>query len=193
VIAATRGIMLCRPLRRGIFADTSRVLHLMHKIRCFGCCRIRRSRFGRCRGGPFLETLNSFNPSFTGITAPDRFDRVCPPVGPVADTAGERCDGSSPDAGFTPHPDALEFAELVESVDADDCSDCKAGDRDTAKTVVGLFDKVLQVHSVETGVEGSGGQTEGTNAELEIEKHEGVAVCVENRFDTVIRLDSICA
>lgn len=111
----------------------------------------------------------------------------------MADIAGEGCDRGSPSAGFTPHPDALEFAELVESVNADDCGDREAGDRDTAKTVVRLFDKVLQVHSIETGVECSGGQTEGTNAELEIEKHERVAVCVENRFDTVIGLDSICA
>lgn len=184
MISVTRGIVLRRPVRRGIFANTSRVLHLIHDIRRFGCCRIRRSRFSSSRSGTFLKTLDSFNPSFTGVAAPDRFDRVGSPVGPVADTAGERCDGGSPNARFTPHPDALELAELVESVDADDCGDCEAGHGDTAKTKVGFFDEVLQVHSVEAGVEGSGGQTECTDAELEIEKHEGVAVCVENRFDT---------
>ena len=91
------------------------------------------------------------------------------------------------DAGFTPHSNALEFAELGESIDADNSRDCETSDGDTAEPEVGFFDEVFQVHSVETGVKGACGKAEGSDAEFKIKEHEGVTVCIKDCFDTVAR------
>lgn len=57
--------------------------------------------------------------------------------------------------------------------------------RDTPEGQIGLFDKVLEVHAVETSYEGARTNPQGSDGEFEVEEHEGVTVCVEDDVDTL--------
>jgi hypothetical protein len=74
----------------------------------------------------------------------------------------------------------------MQSIDSGNAADDGAPAADAVETPIGLFDEVFQVHAVEGCDEGAGRYCEGEDAEFEIEKHEGVAVCVEDGFHAVV-------
>lgn len=85
---------------------------------------------------------------------------------------------------FTPHTDSLNFAKLAETVAANyGCEDARPR-TDADETKVGFFDKVLEVHTVETSDKGTRANTECTNAEFQIEQHQGIAIGVKDSFDS---------
>lgn len=150
----------------------------------------------RCRGrGVVFQPLHAFGAALARKTAPDGLDGVGAPVGSVAAEAATRWEmhhGRAARASFTPHADALELAQLGEPVDGDDGGDGEAGDGDAAETEVGFFDEVLQVHAVQRREEGPCCEGECADAELEVEKHEGVAVGIEDGFHSVLFTVSMC-
>ena len=75
--------------------------------------------------------------------------------------------------------------QLVQAVGEDDGAGDGAEDGDAAEAEVGLFDEVLEVHAVEGGGEGAGGEAERVDGEFEVELHEGVAIGVEDGADAV--------
>lgn len=86
---------------------------------------------------------------------------------------------------LTIHTDALDAPQLLQSKDADQGGEGEAEGADAGEAEVGLFDEVLEVHAVEAGDEGARADAKGADAEFEVEKHEGVAVCVEDGFHAV--------
>lgn len=92
------------------------------------------------------------------------------------------------------HLDPLDLAQLDKAISADQEREEYGEGGDASKTPVGLFNEVLQVHTVQTSQEGAHGQAKGANAEFEVQKHEGVTVGVKNGANTVINpLVSSCA
>lgn len=87
---------------------------------------------------------------------------------------------------MTIHAYALDLAQFLQSVRSDEEAENGAPAADAVEAEVGLFDEVLQVHAVEGGDEGAGCDGEGEDGEFEIEEHEGVAVCVEDGFYTLL-------
>lgn len=83
------------------------------------------------------------------------------------------------------HADSLDLAQSEQTVYRDNRTKDGAPGADAVETVIGFFNKVLQVHTVEGGDEGAGCDREGEDGEFEVEKHKGVAVRVENGFDTI--------
>lgn len=90
--------------------------------------------------------------------------------------------GAATDSGFSPHANALELAQFGEPVHADDTGKNKADHGDTAKSKVGLLDKVFQVHTVERRKECPCSESECSNAEFQVKKHERISVGVEDCF-----------
>lgn len=82
------------------------------------------------------------------------------------------------------HAHALNLAEFLESICSDDEAKDGAPYADAVEAKVRLFDEVLEVHAVEGSDEGAGCDGEGEDGEFEVEEHEGVAVGVENGFDS---------
>jgi hypothetical protein len=89
---------------------------------------------------------------------------------------------------LTPHTQSLYFSELAETPDNGDHAEEAAEHTDQWEAKVGLFDKVLQVHSVKTGKEGTHTDTKGQYRELKIQEHQGVAVGVQDGFDATERV-----
>ena len=84
---------------------------------------------------------------------------------------------------LAPHADTLYLAQAAQTpYGRSDCQDsAEAGNAEEA--VVGLFDEVLEVHTVEGGNEHADRGAECEDRELEVEQHETVAVGVENSAD----------
>lgn len=73
----------------------------------------------------------------------------------------------------------------MQAVDEDDGAGDGAEGGDGAEAEVGFLDEVLEVHAVEGGGEGAGGEAEGVDGEFEVELHEGIAVSIEDGTNTV--------
>lgn len=67
--------------------------------------------------------------------------------------------------------DPLHLAQLYKAIPADEEGKERGNRRDCAESPVGLLDKVLQIHAVETGQECAHCETKSAHAELEIQKH----------------------
>ena len=145
---------------------------------------------GRGCGGIITESLDPIRSSLARKASPDGFNGIGAPVGAMAThcamSHGQWGKRIASDTGFSPHADTLELAQFGESIHADNCGQCKANNGDTTETEIVFFDEVLQVHSVESGEESSCSQTESANAELQVEKHEGVAIGIKDRFDSAL-------
>ena len=87
--------------------------------------------------------------------------------------------------GLAPHLDALDAPETLHGVDAHGQGESGAGGGDGAEADAGLFQEVGQIHAVQRGDEGTCAETEGANAEFEVEQHERVAIGIEDGFDSV--------
>jgi hypothetical protein len=81
----------------------------------------------------------------------------------------------------------LHAAQARQAVGQDHGAGRGAHERERAEAKVGLLEEVLEVHAVERGDEGAGGEAEGPDAEAQLEEHEGVAVGVEDRLDAASR------
>lgn len=86
-------------------------------------------------------------------------------------------------AVVAPHAEALDAPQLVYAVDGDDEAEDGAPRGDAPETEIGFLNEVLEVHAVEGGDEGAGGEGKGEYGEAQVEKHERVAVGVEDGFD----------
>lgn len=86
------------------------------------------------------------------------------------------------------HAHPLHSPQLLQPVHGDNGAEDRAPGADAPETNVGLFDEVLQVHAVEGGDEGAGRDGEGEDGEFQVQKHEGVAVGVEDGFDAALVL-----
>lgn len=72
--------------------------------------------------------------------------------------------------------DPLHLAQLDQSIPAHDQRGYGRHSRDGAKSPASFFYEILEVHAVEASEEGAHGQTEGADAEFQVQEHEGVSV-----------------
>lgn len=107
-------------------------------------------------------------------------------AGKRAASGRERNHGCTADTGFAPHADTLKLAQFGEPIDTDNNRNGKACNGHGAKTQIRLFDEILQVHSVKCGKQGSGCESERSDAEFEVQKHEGVAIGIQDGFNAVV-------
>lgn len=159
-----------------------------------GCCRggssIGESRCcsGCSRKCVFSKSPYTLRPGLAWQASPSRLNGIGTPVAVNVEYALSRRDRrqSATNPRLTPHANALQFAKFCESVQANNPSHSETDNRDTTKAEIRLFNEVFQVHSVEGGEESSRGKTKGTYAELQVEEHEGIAIGVENCFNSVL-------
>lgn len=85
-----------------------------------------------------------------------------------------------------PHGHTLHLTEFLEAVGADEGGEDEGAAHHADETEFGFLHEVFQVHPVQRCHEGAGSDAERADAEAEVEKHEGIAVGVEDGFDSVI-------
>lgn len=88
-------------------------------------------------------------------------------------------------AVLPPHADPLNPAKFAKSITAYDSGEDERKSADTDEAKIGFFDKVLEIHAVETGDKGTRANSECADAEFQIEQHQRVSIGVQDRFDSI--------
>lgn len=68
----------------------------------------------------------------------------------------------------------------MQAISADNSGEDKCPSRDPPEGEIGFLHEVFKIHAIKASNEGARANPEGTNRELEVEEHEGVAVSVED-------------